>query len=264
MTGAIIGDIVGSVYEGSLMKSEDFPLFTELSRFTDDSVLTIATADALLQSRNYGKSYLIWGRKYPDAGYGGKFIEWLESMDFPAVDCPPPYYSWGNGAAMRVSPVAYAFNTLHEVEQEAELSARVTHNHPDGIKGARAVGAAIFLAKDNTAKNLIRDYIEAEYDYDLSTDFDKIRKHYRYDISAAGSVPQAITAFLVSENYEDAIRKTISLGGDADTQSCIAGAIAQAYYKDIPQYLISEMKNRIEPEMLNIIQKFSEKFKLDY
>ncbi len=264
MTGAIIGDIIGSVFEGSMMKSENFALLTKLSRFTDDTVLTVATADALLLDRNYGKSYWKWGRQYPGAGYGGKFIEWLESGDPTSDACPPPYYSWGNGAAMRVSPVAYAFNTLREVEQEAKLSAGVTHNHPEGLKGARAVAAAIFLAKENTSKNQIRDYLEAEYGYDLSVDFNEIRKHYRFEISAAGSVPQAIVAFLVSEDYEDAIRKAISLGGDADTQACIAGAIAQAFYKDIPPFLMAEMKNRISPDMANVIQRFCEKFKIDY
>lgn len=269
MKGAIIGDIIGSVYEGRPTKREDFPIFSSKSVFTDDTVLTVATAEALLEGGDYGKYYLKWGRKYPQAGYGEGFYNWLHTEDTKRTEdtkstYAPPYNSWGNGAAMRVSPIAFAFTSLKEVELEAEKSAIVTHNHPEGIKGAKAIAAAIFLAKEHTAKYMIRDYLEARFGYELRGDFEEIRQNYQFDISAAGSVPQAILAFLVSENFEDAIRKAVSLGGDADTQACMAGAIAHAFYKDVPEEIVNKTSALISPEIKQLIESFCQKFQIDY
>lgn len=263
MKGAIIGDIIGSVHEGHPTKREDFSLFVPESTFTDDTVLTIATADALLNDGDYGKYYWKWGRKYSRAGFGAGFYNWLYTEN-NEEGYPPPYNSWGNGAAMRVSPVAFAFKTLEEVEQEAEKSAAVSHNHPEGIKGAKAVAAAIFLAKENTTLFQVRDYLEAKFEYDLSRSFDQIRATHHFDVSASGSIPPALIAFFASQNFEDAVRKAISLGGDADTQACMAGAVAHAYYKDIPAKIAKTARNILTPEMRGVMDEFTKKFQIDY
>lgn len=257
MKGAIIGDIIGSVYEHDPIKHENFQLFSAYSRFTDDTVLTIATADALLNQKDYGTAYKFWGRKYPHAGYGGLFKDWLDS------ETGNPYNSWGNGAAMRVSPIAWAFNTLEHVQSQAKRSASVTHDHPEGIKGAQAVASAIFLARCNKSKIQIQEYIAEEYKYNLLSGYEMVRKTYCSDFSAQGSVPQAIIAFLASVNYEDAVRKAVALGGDSDTQACIAGAIAQAYYQEIPKEILMVAHSIIPPEMLEIVVQFNKKFKIE-
>lgn len=257
MKGAIIGDIVGSVYEHAPVKYEDFQLFTDDSTITDDTVLTIASAYAILHNKSYDSAYKLWGRKYPYAGYGGLFKEWLDS------ECSTPYNSWGNGAAMRVSPIAWAFNTLEEVQSEAIKSASVTHDHPEGIKGALAVATAIFLARCNRSKIQIQEYISREYKYNLLTDYEKLKRDYRPDVSAQGSVPQAIVAFLASVNYEDAVRKAVALGGDSDTQACIAGGIAQAFYGEIPRGMISMAHSIIPGEMLDVVVQFNKKYRID-
>lgn len=258
MLGAIIGDIIGSVYEHAPVKKEVFPLFSSQSKFTDDTVLTVAVADAILHDKPYQEALLYWGRKYPDAGYGGRFYEWLHTTN------PEPYNSWGNGAAMRVSPVGFAFDTLEEVLAEAKKSAEVSHNHPEGIKGAQAVAAAIWLARYENTKIHIKDYLESTFDYELTIPFEEIREDYRFDVSAQGSVPQAIRAFLAAGSMEDAIRKAVSLGGDSDTQACIAGAIGQAFYKDIPASIREETLKMVPKEMLSIINQFNEKFKVEF
>lgn len=258
MLGAIIGDIIGSVYEHAPIKREDFPLFSFQSRFTDDTVMTVAVADAILHGKPYQEAMLYWGRKYPHAGYGGNFYQWLHSAN------PEPYNSWGNGAAMRVSPVGFAFDNLEEVIAEAKKSAEVSHNHPEGIKGAQAVAAAIWLARHENTRIHIKDYLEATFDYDLSMSFEEVRKHYSFDVSAQGSVPQAIVAFLASSSVEDAIRKAVSLGGDSDTQACIAGAIGQAFYKDIPSGIRKEALETVPKEMQSIINQFDKKFNVGF
>jgi ADP-ribosyl-[dinitrogen reductase] hydrolase len=257
MKGAIIGDIIGSVYEHNPVKREDFELFSEASRITDDSILTAATAWALLGQRDYASSYIHWGRKYPQAGYGGLFQDWLASSN------PQPYNSWGNGAAMRVSPIAWAFGKLEEVEREAARSAEVTHNHPEGIKGAQSVAAAIFLARNHRSKEEIKTYIENKYQYNLSLDYGRLRTNYYFEVSAQGSVPQAIVAFLNSKSYEDAIRKAVALGGDSDTQACIAGAIAQAFYGKIPIEVLIHAHNLIPREIMDVIVQFNKAFKVE-
>lgn len=256
MLGAVIGDIIGSAYEHAPVKQEDFPLFSPQSRFTDDTVLTVAVADAILHGKSYQETLLYWGRKYPHAGYGGSFYQWLHSVN------PEPYHSWGNGAAMRVSPVGFAFDTLDEVLAEAKKSAEVSHNHPESIKAAQAVAAAIWLARQENTRIHIKDYLEATFDYELSVPLEQIREDYSFDISAQGSVPEAIVAFLSSISTEDAIRKAVSLGGDSDTQACIAGAIAHAFYKDIPAQLYSKALERVPKEMQTIINHFNKKYRV--
>lgn len=258
MLGAIIGDIIGSVYERAPIKKENFLLFSLQSRFTDDTVLTVAVADAILQKKPYKETILYWGRKYPNAGYGAKFFQWLHSED------PQPYESWGNGAAMRVSPIGFAFETLEEVTAEARKSAEISHNHPEGIKGAQAVAAAIWLARHNNTKIHMKDFLEITFNYSLSKPFEEIRKDYTFDVSAQGSVPQAIVAFLASDSMEDAIRKAVSLGGDSDTQACIAGAIGHAFYKDIPSGIIREVVDYLPKDMRKVVNNFNEEFQIAF
>ena len=254
MIGAIAGDIIGSVYEANPIKTTDFPLFTEYSRFTDDTVLTIATAHALLNGVDYATAYRQFGRAYPHAGYGGMFINWLQS------DEAPPYNSWGNGSAMRISPIGFAFGSRQNVLREAEKSAAVTHNHPEGIKGAQATAMAVFLGRQGNSKGDIRRAISERFDYNLSRGIDEIRPAYFFDISCQGSVPEAIIAFLQSDDFESAIRLAVSIGGDSDTQACIAGGIAHAFYGEIPREIENEVRARLPCEFLNVLDEFLKKY----
>src|SRR4051794_32513520 len=213
MLGAIAGDIIGSIYEHRNIKTTRFPLFHPLCRFTDDTVLTVALADSLLHGTRFVDLLKRYYRAYPRAGYGGMFHEWAQAED------SRPYNSWGNGSAMRVSPVGFAFDTLEDVLERARRSAEVTHDHPEGIKGAQAVASAIFLARTGKGKEHIKNYVEAAFGYDLGTPLDEIRESYEFDVSCQGSVPQAIRAFLESDDFEDAIRRAISIGGDRDTDA---------------------------------------------
>jgi ADP-ribosylglycohydrolase len=248
--GAIAGDVIGSVHEGAGTKTTSFPLFQPLSRFTDDTVLTVATAHAILTDTSYQQAYHHFGRRYPDAGYGGMFIEWLVARD------PRPYNSWGNGSAMRVVPVGLAFSTVDEVLLEAERSAAVTHDHPEGIRGAQAVALAVFLARSGAPKAEIRREIAGRFGYDLERSVDEIRPGYRFDVSCQGSVPEAIIAFLDSRDVEDAIRLAVSLGGDADTQATIAGGIAHAWYGEVPASIVEPVRERLPTEFLEVIDRF--------
>ena len=250
MLGAIIGDIVGSNYEFGSHKSKNFSLLTQNCRPTDDSILTIAVGLACVESDtdseySFKKSLVRWLKKlcllYPDAGYGKMFYEWAIS------DSDEPYGSYSNGAAMRVSPTAYACDSLEDVERLAGWSAEVTHDHPDGITGAKAVAAAIFLARTGSDKEEIREYIDRNY-YNLNYTVDEIRPGYSHDMSCEGSVPQAIVCFLDSTDFEDAIRNAISLGGDGDTQACIAGSIAEAYY-GIPDDLAEKIFDYMDEDL---------------
>jgi len=250
MLGAIAGDVIGSIYEGRPLKREDFPLFHRRSTFTDDTVLTVAVAHAILEDGDYASSLKLFGRRYPNAGYGGFFLHWL----FAAQS--EPYNSWGNGSAMRVSPIGFAFDSPEEVLSEAKKSAEVTHNHPEGIKGAEATALAILLARVGASKAEIRREIAEFFSYDLDRRLEKIRPTYRFDVSCQGSVPESIIAFLESEDFTDAIRKAISLGGDSDTMACIAGGIAQAFYKEIPEEITSEVRSRLPQEFLSIVDRF--------
>lgn len=250
MIGAIAGDIIGSIYEGRPIKTKEFPLFDRRCRFTDDTVLTIAVADAILRECPYRESLHGMGRRYPRAGYGGTFIRWLASDD------PQPYNSWGNGAAMRVSPVGFAFSTEEEILRQAKMTAEVSHNHPEGIKGAQATALAVFLARSGMEKELIRARIAEQFDYDLDRTVDDIRPSYSFDVSCQGSVPEAIIAFLESCSYEDAVRNAISLGGDSDTLACITGGIADAFYGDVPEPVQREVRARLTPDLLALVDEF--------
>ncbi len=250
MIGAIVGDIIGSVHEGVGTKSDDFPLFDPDCRFTDDSVLTVAVADKLLRGGSYVDLYHNYFHAYPQAGYGQSFILWAGRRQLA------PYGSWGNGSAMRVCPVAYAFKTLEEVVAEAGRSAEVTHNHPEGIRGAQAIAAAVFMARTGTRKREIHDQLEEMFAYELSTPFAEIWHEYYFDVSCQGSVPQSIIAFLESHSYEDAIRKAISLGGDADTMACMAGGIAEAFYGGVPVEISEPALKLLDPPLLDVVNQF--------
>jgi ADP-ribosylglycohydrolase len=250
MLGTIAGDIIGSRFESYPTKSVEFDLFHEKSRFTDDTVLTIAVAEGILRGVDFAPLFQRYGRAYPDRGYGNAFRTWLFG------DASRPYNSFGNGSAMRVSPVGFAFDSEQSVLREAERSAAVTHNHPEGIKGAQAVALGIFLARTGATKHDIRREISARFRYDLERTLDEIRPHYAFDVSCQGSVPEAIIAFLESNGVEDAIRKAISLGGDSDTMACIAGGIAQAFHGGVPAPLAEGSRLRLPPEFLAIVDEF--------
>jgi ADP-ribosylglycohydrolase len=248
--GAVIGDTLGSVFEWNNIKSTDFDLFNPKCDFTDDSVLTIAVADSIMNNKDFAKTIRDYGRKYFDRGYGGNFRHWLLS------DSLKPYGSYGNGSAMRVSAVGFAFNDIKKVLAIAKRSAEVTHDHPEGIKGAQATATAIFLARKGKTKEEIKDYITSQFNYDLNFTLDEIRATYEFDVTCQGSVPQAIVAFLESSDFESAIRLAISIGGDSDTIACIAGGIASAYYKDIPREILDFVVKRLPNEFIEIINKF--------
>lgn len=258
MIAAIAGDIVGSVHERANLKRMDFTLFHQNSRFTDDTVMTLAVADCLLHRKPYAETLRAYGRRYPDRGYGGMFRKWL------ADDDAGPYQSYGNGSAMRVSPVGYAFRKLSEVMEEAERSAVVTHDHPEGIKGAQAIAVAVFLARTGVSKGDIRARIEGLFGYDLHRTIKQIRPGYAFDVTCQGSVPEAIIAFLDSTDVENAIRLGISLGGDADTIACMAGAIAQAFYKKVPAPLVEKVEALLAPELWALTQEFYARFDVAY
>jgi len=264
MLGAIIGDIVGSKYEFNSIKTKDFQLFSEGCRLTDDSAMTAAVAASCFVYQQTGsldifkqgleQSLRHLARAYPNVGYGKRFLGWLADRD------PKPYNSYGNGSAMRVSPVAYVCNDLLQVEALAAASAEVTHNHPEGVKGAQAVAAAVFLARTGASKQRIKEYIEAKY-YNLDFTLEQIRDEYSFDVSCAGSVPQAIVCFLESESFEDALRNAVSLGGDSDTQADISGAIAEAFYGEIPQEILDGVAPFLQNEIVTVLyQQFVQAF----
>jgi len=254
MLGTIAGDVIGSVYEVDRIKHTDFPLFSTRSRFTDDTVLTVATAHALLTGQPYADAYHEFGNRYPGAGYGGAFRQWLARSDRTS------YNSFGNGSAMRVGPVGLAMRTADDVLAEAVRSAAVTHDHTEGIRGAQAVALATFLARTGHAKDTIRQEIETQLGYDLSRTLGDIRPGYAFDVTCQGSVPEAITAFLESDSVESAIRLAISLGGDADTQAAIAGGIAEAFYGAVPETIATEVLSRLPQEFRNVMVEFNKRF----
>ena len=260
MLGAITGDIIGSIYEANNIKTKKFDLFTDKNRFTDDTVMTFAVAEALMNGggdENFIRFMKRYGLLYPRAGYGGTFVRWLAS------DTTEPYNSWGNGSAMRVSSCGWIANLdipieegLKLTEDLAKKSAEVTHNHPEGIKGAQATAVSIFFMRHGKSKNAIKeykeklkDYIKDRFEYDLDFTIDEIRPIYRFDVSCQGSVPPAIVSFLESENFEDAIRNAISIGGDSDTIGAITGSIAEAAYgipEDIKEKAMSYLDGRLK------------------
>jgi ADP-ribosylglycohydrolase len=249
MIGAIAGDIIGSVYEWNNIKTKQFDLFSPDCCFTDDTVLTVALAQSILTGADYASLMRAYYRRYPNAGYGGFFHQWAQAHK------GQPYNSWGNGAAMRISSVGFAFNTLDEVLVRAAEYTSVTHNHPEGIKGAQATAAAIFLARTGSTKADIRQYTAATFHYDLSRTVDEIRPTYRFDESCQGTVPQAIVCFLESTNFEDAIRNAISLGGDSDTLACITGGIAQAHY-GVPATIADRAISLLDEDLRDVTTRF--------
>lgn len=248
--GAIAGDIIGSVFEHNNIKTAEFELFADECTFTDDTILTVAVADAIVNKRDFSETIWEYGNLYPNRGYGYYFKQWLTSKERKA------YGSFGNGSAMRVSPVGFAFNSLNDVLLIAEKTAIVTHNHPEGIKGAQAVASAVFLARTGNSRNQIRDYIEGLFGYDLSFRLDDIRPVYEYSVTCQGSVPQAIKAFLESSDYENAIRLAVSIGGDSDTIACITGGIASAFYRYIPPDILDFALKRLPDSFIDIICSF--------
>lgn len=255
--GAIIGDIIGSVFEWHNVKTTDFELFCERTEFTDDSVLTIATMDSILNGIDYTTAYQTYSKKFPNRGYGGFFRSWIHSGN------PKPYNSYGNGSAMRVSPVGWAYDTLDEVLIQARRSAEVTHNHPEGIKGAQVTAAAVFLARNGSTKADIQNYIQETFEYDLERRIDDIRPVYRFNETCQETVPEAIIAFLESEDYESAIRLAVSIGGDSDTVACITGGIAEAYYKEIPEWIVDKALRLLPADLIKLIEEFSMKYRTE-
>ena len=259
MYGAILGDMIGSPYEFNRgTKSKKFPLFKQESEFTDDSVMTVAVAEALMDSAGRTDeeirealvaSMLKWGKLYPDAGYGCMFYNWLHEKN------PKPYGSYGNGSAMRVSSAGWMFETLDQTRHIAALTAEVSHNHPEGIKGAEAIASAIFMARNGFDKEDIRDYVIREFGYDLSRTCDEIRPFYRHIETCQKTVPEAITAFLEGTTFEDVIRTAVSLGGDCDTLTCIAGSIAEAFY-GVPPEMKEACRDRLPKDMMAVMDRF--------
>lgn len=259
MLGAIAGDVIGSVYEGRkrwlVERSVDFqPLFSPKARFTDDTVLTVAVADALLHGGDLTEVLKDYYRQYPGAGFGSDFKAWAAS------DEVAPYNSWGNGSAMRVSPVAWAFDTLDEVLHRAKETARVTHSHPEGVKGALATSAAVFLARKGASKWEMQEEVERRFQYDLAFRLDDIRPYYTFDSSCQGTVPQAIVAFLESADFEGAVRLAVSLGGDCDTLACIAGSIAAAFYGGVPRTIREQALTYLDDPLSEVVAEFERRY----
>ncbi len=255
MIGAIAGDIIGSRFEKHNYKGKDFELFDQFCRFTDDTVMTCAAAHALITDRDYVKSYRDFYKMYPGRGYGPKFRMWA------AGTINGPYQSFGNGSAMRVSPVAWSYDLLADVLVEAKRSAEVSHNHPEGIKGAQCLAAVIFLGRTGKSKLEIRNYVVNHFEYNLNFTLDSIRPKYRTDLSCQGSVPQAVVAFLESENFADAIRNAISIGGDSDTIGAMAGAMAEAFYGGVPAEIVSEVWKHIDSRLKEVVLNFNAEIK---
>lgn len=250
MIGAIAGDIIGSVHEWTATKTTDFELFHPRCGFTDDTVLSVAVADCLLHGIAYVDAFHAYFRAYPHSGFGGMFLQWA------AAGRRDPYNSFGNGSAMRVAPVGHAFNSLDEVLAEAKRSADVTHNHPEGVRGAQATAAAIFLARTGKDKNQMRESLQQMFGYDLEQRLDHIRPDYRFNETCQETVPQAIIAFLESKDYEDAVRKAISLGGDADTLACITGGIAEAFYHGVPPPIARTALAKLDEQLRRVTLEF--------
>jgi len=260
MYGAILGDMIGAPYEFDMGgKTKDFELFIDESQFTDDTVMSIAVAEALLDAGSAAGEDAVrqavidsmrhWGRRYPGAGYGGRFNGWLNSSN------PRPYGSYGNGSAMRVSAAGWLYGSLGRTRNVARWTADVTHNHIEGIKGAEAVASAIFMARTGAAKEDIRRYVQAEFNYDLSRTCDEIRPSYRHVESCQETVPEAFAAFFEGRDFEDVIRTAVSLGGDCDTLTCIAGGIAEAFY-GVPEAMRKECRARLTIDMLEVLERF--------
>lgn len=257
MIGAIVGDVIGSYFEHFPTKYTDFELFSEDSCFTDDTVLTIAVADWLLHGGDLRAYFYEYVDRYPGAGYGGTFRNWALCRD------AEPYGSWGNGSAMRVSPIGYSESSLAGTLHVAEQSAAITHNHPDGILGALAVAGCVFIARSGGSKGDVREFVDSEIGYDLSKPISELRAFYSFDVSCKGSVPHSIRAFLESNSVEHAIRLAVSMGGDADTMACIAASIAEPFYSGVPNALWLPTMERLDDRMIAMITEFRKRFGLE-
>ncbi len=253
MIGAIAGDVIGSVYEHRDVRSTDFPLFSAGSRPTDDSVLTLALADALLNGHDIADTFRRYYALYPDAGYGAMFHDWATTPDMG------PYNSFGNGSAMRVSPVAWAFDEAKKVLDAAHASAAVTHDHPEGIKGAEAIALATLLARQGRSKDETLVAVTERSGYDLDFTLDAIRPHYRFDPTCQGSVPQALVAFREGTDFEDTVRRAISIGGDSDTIACMAGAVAGAFH-GVPAEIDREVRARLDERLNGVLAAFEARY----
>ena len=252
MIGAIAGDMIGSPYESRPIKTVAFPM--AVAAFTDDTVMSIAVAHAILSGTDFGASIKRFAQQYPNLPYGASFWHWI--WDPNSI----PYYSYGNGSAMRVSAVGFAFESIEEVMEQAKRSAEVSHNHPEGIKGAQATALAVFLARKGEDKATIRKQIETRFAYPLDGCVEEIRADYCFDVTCQGSVPESIIAFLDAKDYATAVKNAISLGGDADTMACIAGGIAQAYYKTMPADIVRQVRQNLPDALLAVLDRFNQKF----
>ena len=256
MIGAIAGDMIGSPYERYPIKHTNFD--PVVSAFTDDTVLTIAIAYSIFNQADIASSLKKFAEKYYNLPYGGGFRRWIRSWD------NRPYNSFGNGSAMRVSPVGFAYDSIDDVLHQAKRTAEVTHNHPEGIKGARATALAIYLARMGESKDTIRNEITERFSYNLNRTVDEIRPNYSFDVTCQASVPESIVAFLDADSWEDAVKKSISLGGDADTMACITGGIAQAFYKEIPENIVEDVRNRLPPDLREVLNEFNVKYQCQF
>jgi ADP-ribosyl-[dinitrogen reductase] hydrolase len=255
MLGAIVGDVIGSPFELNNVKWPDFRLFDRGAQCTDDSILTVATADAILNGGDYRQAYQDYFHRFPNAGYGSSFVVWANRRE------TRPYNSWGNGSAMRSGPVGWARTTLDDVLDEAERTAIVTHDHPDGVLGAQAVAACVFLARTQPDRKRIRDFIHNGCQYPLDRTLDEIRPTYEFDASCKGTVPVAVQAFLESTDFESAIRLAVSVGGDSDTIACIAGTIAHAFYGSIPRHMLDPvLEIYLSPDLVDVSLRFCKRF----
>lgn len=253
MIGAIVGDIIGSIYEFNNIKTKSFPLFQDHCFFTDDTVLTVALAESIMTGREYEALMREYYSRYPNAGYGGKFRKWA------AGEIQGPYNSFGNGAAMRISPVAWAYADLDTVLTKAEEFTAITHNHSEGIKGAQATAAAIWLARNGHSKENIKRFVSIQFGYDLTRTCNDIRPEYSFNETCQGTVPEAITAFLEGEDYEDCVRLSVSLGGDTDTIACITSSIAEGFY-GVPEFISVRALSYLDDPLKSVVEIFRGKY----
>ena len=254
MIGSIAGDVIGSVYEGGNSMNSSFVLFDDDCRFTDDTVLSVAVADWIMHGGSLAAKFHDFYHRYPHAGYGGRFIHWAFHRHVT------PYNSLGNGSAMRVGPVGFAFDSLKETLKKAEETAIVTHNHPEGIHGAKAVAAAIFLARTGKTKEDIREYLTESFGYKLTESYEDLHRKADFSVTCEATVPRALIAFLAADNFEGAVRNAVSLGGDTDTVACMAGGIAEAYYKNIPEEITDAVIDVLDDFLMETVIEFYERF----
>lgn len=270
MIGAIIGDIVGSIYEFDNHKSKEFDLFSKESTFTDDTVMTVAVADfILLDHGNPGQPRLVshlhkWYKLYPNESYGANFSQWIKQFDKIDYMKYEPYNSFGNGAAMRISPVADSIYSMKSCMENAKFVTEVSHNHPEGVKGAQSTASLILLAREEKDKKKLRKFIEKEFGYNLGPTVNELRETYEYNETCQRTVPEAIICFLESTDFEDAIRNAISIGGDTDTLAAITGSIAEAYYQEIPEWILEETIKRLPKDIREVLKRFYQEVKYDY